>query len=102
MITRSRSAPTAAATSIECTTSANSTVTCLYSAGVVAVATPAAHSLENVEFGGSSVPHDPRTKAAAVIYRGHPTRSTSLFVKGLTCRLRLTVVTNGDRPLGST
>ena len=37
MISRSRSAPTAAAMSIECTTSANSTVTCLYSAGVVAV-----------------------------------------------------------------
>ena len=32
MISRSRSAPTAAAMSIECTTSANSTVTCLYSA----------------------------------------------------------------------
>ena len=34
MISRSRSAPTAAAMSIECTTSANSTVTCLYSADV--------------------------------------------------------------------
>ena len=34
MISRSRSAPTAAAMSIECTTSANSTVTCLYSAAV--------------------------------------------------------------------
>ena len=32
MISRSRSAPTAAAMSIECTTSANRTVTCLYSA----------------------------------------------------------------------
>ena len=47
MISRSRSAPTAAAMSIECTTSANSTVTCLYSAGVVAVATGAPHSLQN-------------------------------------------------------
>ena len=37
MISRSRSAPTAAAMSIECTTSANSTVTCLYSADRVAV-----------------------------------------------------------------
>ena len=36
MISRSRSAPTAAAMSIECTTSANSTVTCLYSADWVA------------------------------------------------------------------
>ena len=33
MISRNRSAPTAAAMSMECTTSANSTVTCLYSAG---------------------------------------------------------------------
>ena len=32
MISRSRSAPTAAAMSIECTTSANKTVACLYSA----------------------------------------------------------------------
>src|SRR6476660_7324670 len=32
MICRKRSVPTAAAMSIECTTSANSTVTCLYSA----------------------------------------------------------------------
>ena len=36
MISRSRSAPTAAAMSIECNTSANSTVTCLYSADRVA------------------------------------------------------------------
>jgi hypothetical protein len=59
--------------SIECTTSANSTVTCLYSAGVVAVATGAPHSLQNFEFGGNSVPHDPQTKAAAVTSRGRPT-----------------------------
>ena len=73
MISRSRSAPTAAAMSIECTTSANSTVTCLYSAGVVAVATAAPHSLQNFEFGRSSVPHDPHTKAAAVMSPGQPT-----------------------------
>src|SRR6201993_2515287 len=73
MISRSRSAPTAAAMSIECTTSANNTVTCLYSAGVMAAATAAPHSLQNFEFGGSSVPHDPHTKAAAVISRGQPT-----------------------------
>src|ERR1700749_2980109 len=73
MISRNRSAPTAAAISIERTTSANSTVTCLYSAGVVAVATAAPHSLQNFAFGGSSVPHDPHTKAAAVISRGQPT-----------------------------
>jgi hypothetical protein len=50
-----------------------STVTCLYSAGLVAVATAAPHSLQNFEFGGSSVPHDPHTKAAAVMSRGHLT-----------------------------
>jgi hypothetical protein len=44
----------------------------LYSAGVVAVATAAPHSLQNFEFAGSSVPHDPHTKAAAVMSRGHP------------------------------
>src|SRR6478752_10503212 len=73
MISRSRSAPTVAAMSIECTTSANSTVTCLYSAGVGAVATAAPHSLQNFELGGSSVPHDPHTTAAAVMSRRHPT-----------------------------
>src|SRR6476620_6828672 len=72
MISRSRSAPTAAAMSIECTTSAKRIVTCLYSAGVVAVATGAPHSLQNFEFGGSSLPHDPHTTAAAVMSRGHP------------------------------
>jgi hypothetical protein len=45
----------------------------LYSAGVVAVATGVPHSLQNFEFGGSSVPHDPHTKAAAVISRSQPT-----------------------------
>jgi hypothetical protein len=59
--------------SIERTTSANSTVTCLYSAGVVGVATGAPHSLQNFEFGGSSLPHDPHTNEAAVISRGHAT-----------------------------
>jgi hypothetical protein len=62
-MSRNRSISTAAAMSIERTTSANITVTCLYSAGVVAVATAAPHSLQNFEFGGSSVPHDPHTKA---------------------------------------
>jgi hypothetical protein len=73
MISRNSSAPTVAAMSIECTTSAKRTVTCLYSAGVVAVATAAPHSLQNFEFGASSVPHDPHTTAAAVISRGQPT-----------------------------
>ena len=72
-MSRNRSISTAAAMSIERTTSANSTVTCLYSAGAVVVATGAPHSLQNFEFGGSSVPHDPHTTAAAVMSRRHPT-----------------------------
>jgi len=56
MISRSRSAPTAFAMSIECTTSANNTVTCLYSAtrGEAVVAVP--HSSQNLAFRRSSVP----------------------------------------------
>src|SRR6478609_3442985 len=56
MMSRSRSGPSVAAISIERTTSANNTVTCLYSAGVV-VATAAPHSLQNFEFGGRSMEH---------------------------------------------
>src|SRR5271170_6362977 len=66
MISRSRSAPTAAAMSVECTTSANSTVTCLYSAVWVAVLRGVPHSLQNFEFGGNSVPQDPQTSPAVV------------------------------------
>ena len=58
---------------IEPTTSANSTVTCLYSGGVVAVAAGAPHWLQNLALAPSSVPHDPHTKAAAVMSRGQPT-----------------------------
>jgi hypothetical protein len=73
MISRNRSAPTDAAMSIERTTSANSTVTCLYSADVAAGLIAAPQLLQNRESGGSSVPHDPHTKAAAVMSRGQPT-----------------------------
>src|SRR6187549_3794154 len=66
MISRSRSAPTAAAMSIECTTSANSTVTCLYSADRLTCETGAPHSLQNLEFGESSVPHELHDNRAAV------------------------------------
>jgi hypothetical protein len=48
MISRNRSAPTAAAMSIEPTTSANSTVTCLNSAGFATVETAAPHSEQNL------------------------------------------------------
>ena len=79
MISRSRSAPTAAAMSIECTTSANSTVTCLYSAAVAAGLTGAPHLLQNRESGGSSVPHDPHDSPAAVTApRPSPVPSTSV------------------------
>ena len=53
----SRSAPTAAAMFIEWTTSANKTVTCLYSAGFVAVATAAPHLVQNLAFALHD-PHD--------------------------------------------
>jgi hypothetical protein len=39
----------------------------------VAVATVAPHSLQNLAFALSSVPHDPHTKAASVMSRGQPT-----------------------------
>ena len=65
--------------SIECTTSANSTVTCLYSADVAAGLTGAPHSLQNLDFGGSSVPHDPHNSPAAVTApRPSPVPSTSV------------------------
>ncbi len=58
MISRSRSAPTAAARSIECTTSANSTVTCLYSADAEVAVTCDPHSSQNFAVARSSAPHD--------------------------------------------
>src|SRR6476659_8545498 len=79
MISRSRSAPTAAAISIEWTTSANSTVTCLYSADRVACVSGTPHSLQNLELRGSSVPHDPHGSPAAVSApRPSPLGSTSI------------------------
>ena len=79
MISRSRSAPTATAMSIEWTTSANSTVTCLYSADRVTCVTGAPHSLQNLEFGGSSVPHEPQNNPVAVSPpRPSPVFSTSV------------------------
>jgi len=38
----------------------------LYSADRVACVSGAPHSLQNLEFGGSSVPHDPQDTPAAV------------------------------------
>jgi hypothetical protein len=63
MISRNRSAPTATAMSIERTTSANSTVTCLYSAAVAAdPLTGAPHSLQNLAVALTSVSHHPHTQ----------------------------------------
>src|SRR6202050_677925 len=66
MISRSRSAPTAEAMSIECTTSANKTVTCLYSARVSCPVTGAAQPSQNRASSRGLVPHV-RHAAVAVI-----------------------------------
>ena len=70
--------------SIEWTTSANSTVTCLYSADRLTCVTGAPHSLQNLEFGGSSVPHDPQNSPVAVSPPPpSPPGSTSVIVSPL-------------------
>src|SRR6476660_4528345 len=66
MTSRKRSKSSAAARSIDRTTSANSTVTCLYSADRLSCVTGAPHSLQNLEFGDSSFPHDPHDSPVAV------------------------------------
>ena len=58
MISRNRSGPTAAAMSMECTTSANSTVTCLYSADFGGAVMGEPHSSQNFAVARNSVPHD--------------------------------------------
>src|SRR6202034_2520351 len=57
MISRNRSAPTAAAISIECTTSANNTVACLYSAALADAASGDPHSSQNLALTRDAVPH---------------------------------------------
>src|SRR5258708_4782766 len=66
MISRNRSAPTAAAMSIECTTSANRTVTCLYSADRVVCVSGAPHSLQNLAVACGCAPQEPQNSAVAV------------------------------------
>src|SRR6185503_8894524 len=66
MISRSRSVPTVAAMSIECTTSANSTVTCLYSADRVARVSSVPHSLQNLAVGLDCAPQEPQNRPVAV------------------------------------
>ena len=66
MISRSRSAPTAAAMSIEYTTSANNTVTCLYSADRVVCVSRAPQSMQNLAVGLDCVPQEPQNSPVAV------------------------------------
>ena len=66
MISRSRSVSSAAAISIERTTSANSTVTCLYSANRVADARGVPHSLQNLAVGLDCAPQEPQNSPVAV------------------------------------
>jgi hypothetical protein len=73
---------------MECTTSANSTVTCLYSAGVVPAETAAPHWLQNLAFSLSSVPHDPRESPVAVISRRSPTAAHINIVSPLVNSVR--------------
>ena len=64
MISRRRSAPTAAAMSIECTTSANSTVTCLYSAAASDWPIGEPHPWQKRALSSGSVPHTEHAVAA--------------------------------------
>jgi hypothetical protein len=66
MISRNRSAPRVDAMSIECTTSANSTVTCLYSAGVEGASTGAPQEWQNRAFASGAVPQLRHTVAAVI------------------------------------
>lgn len=77
MISRNRSGPTAFAMSIECTTSANRTVTCLYSADRVTGVTGALHLLQNSESGGRCVPQD--VHDSPVVVSPSPVGSTSIW-----------------------
>jgi hypothetical protein len=80
----------ARAMSFECTTSANNTVTCLNSADVAAGVIGVPHSLQNLEIGGSSVPHDVHDSVVAVSPPPpvRPTATSSSAV-GLTDRIAL-------------
>src|SRR6516165_1992919 len=66
MISRNRSGPTVAAMSIECTTSANSTVTCLYSAVAPGAAVGEPHSSQNFAVGRNSALHLVQANAAVM------------------------------------
>src|SRR5215207_9247877 len=65
MISRNRSAPTAAAMSIDRTTSANKTVTCLYSARLSAAVIGVPQASQNRAPSLSPAPHAPHDVATA-------------------------------------
>src|SRR6478609_3006929 len=66
MIARNRSMSTAAAMFIERTTSANSTVTCLYFATSPETVVGEPHSSQNLAFSRRSVPQDPHTTPTVI------------------------------------
>src|SRR5271163_1914431 len=72
MISRSGSAPTAAAISIEWTTSAKRTVTCLYSADRVASVRRAPHSPQNLAVGLDGAPQEPQVSPSRPANLHHP------------------------------
>ena len=80
MISRSRSTSTAAAISIECTTSANSTVTCLYFGGVDRRQPGRRTRRQKLAFSRSSVPHDPHTTPAVITHHRRPSPWPSRYV----------------------
>ena len=66
MISRNRSISNAAAISVDRTTSANSTVTCLYSAASTAATSCDPHVSQNRAPSRGTAPHDRHTADAAV------------------------------------
>src|ERR1700733_1016908 len=66
MTSRYRSISSAAARSIEWTTSAKSTVTCLYFAVSSEAVVGAPHSSQNLAFSRKPVPHEPHAKPAVI------------------------------------
>src|SRR6476469_424325 len=69
MISRNRSAPTAAAMSIERTTSAKSTVTCLYSASLPSINSGEPHASQKRASARGSAPHVPQDAATVTADR---------------------------------
>src|SRR5262249_47224973 len=70
MISRNRSMSTAAAMSVDRTTSANSTLTCLYMAASPETAVGEPHPAQNLAFSRSPVPH-PAHATSTVMRHSH-------------------------------